>query len=185
MLKEKNTLLKSFCRWFGGEDASAAIEAGILFPVMITLMLGMVDLGNGILAAQKTIRASQVTADLVARKREVSYADIDEAIEAGRLSLMPFDTTSYGVDIVSIEFTDNGAAEEKWRVTQDMSSNSEAVTSALSIGAPGEGLVIVSVEYTFEPWFAGIVVDEMMMRETAFVRGRLSPVVCLEGDPDC
>ena len=44
------------------EDGMAAVEAAYIFPILLTMMLGVFDLGNGIIANQKTIRASQVTA---------------------------------------------------------------------------------------------------------------------------
>ena len=77
-------------RWYREENAVAAIEAAMIFPLLLTILLGTLDMGYVILAAQKTIRASQVTADLIARHKTVTAADIDDAIAAGQLSLVPF-----------------------------------------------------------------------------------------------
>ena len=63
-------------RWIKEEDALAGTEAAMIFPVMLVLFLGLFDVGNGILANQKTIRASQIVADLVARKNVVSGTDV-------------------------------------------------------------------------------------------------------------
>lgn len=164
-------------RWVREEGGVAAVEAALLFPVMLTLFLGMVDIGNAILSNQKTITASQVAADLVARKETVSTSDINEAIEAARLAIEPFPTSTFGIDIVSLRFDNNGAPQIVWRVTQNMSPNDNAVDSTALIGEPGEGMVIVSVVFRYDPIFAGFVIGEIPMEEVAFVRGRKSPVV--------
>lgn len=164
-------------RWVREEGGVAAVEAALLFPVMLTLFLGMVDIGNAILSNQKTITASQVAADLIARKETVSTTDINEAIEAARLAIEPFPTSTFGIDIVSLRFDDTGAPQVVWRVTQNMSPNDNAVDSTALIGEPGEGMVIVSVVFRYDPIFAGFVINEIPMEEVAFVRGRKSPVV--------
>lgn len=164
-------------RWMQDEGGVAAIEAGLLFPVMLTLVLGMVDIGNAILSNQKTIAASQISADLIARKETVSSADIEDAIEAARLALEPFPTTTFGIDVVSVRFDEDGAPQVVWRVTRNMTPNDNAVSSTVNIGEAGEGVVIVSVVFRYDPVFSGFVIDEIPMMEVAFVRGRKSPVV--------
>ena len=51
------------------DDGLAAIEAALVFPLLLTMLMGTFDLGNAILANTKVVRASQVVADLVTRKR--------------------------------------------------------------------------------------------------------------------
>lgn len=159
----------------------AAAEAALLFPVLLVLLLGTFDAGYGILAAQKTIRASQVIADLIARNRSVDSAEIGSAIEGGRLALTPFNTNSFGVDIVSIEFDDDGNPEELWCETVNMTRNPNVIESITPLSAPGEGVLVVTVRYDFEPAFAGFLFDTIPMQEMAFVRGRLTSSVSREG----
>ncbi len=163
------------------DNGIAAIEASLLFPVMILMLLGMLDLGYGILAAQKTIRASQVIADLVARKPSVSTNDINEAIEAGRLALQPFDTASLGVDIVSIYYDENDIATVCWRETVNMSPNATVVGSTNGLGETGDGILAVTVQYEYIPSFYGKLFSELNLQEIAFVRGRKAPVVEIDG----
>lgn len=170
-------------RWWKTEDGVAAVEFAIIFPVLVTLMLGVFDMGYGLLAAQKTIRASQVTGDLIARNKEVSENDILEAIDAGEIALVPFDTSSYEYRILSIEFTDDdGSYDILWERSNGPASFDDAFAGSLSnIAEIGEGLVIVQVKYDYVPTFANFVIDEMAFREIAFLRGRLSKTVPLSG----
>lgn len=172
-------------RWFNkvwfkireDESGVALAEAGLIFPLLMTMLLGVFDVGNAILANQKTIRASQVTADLITRSRTVSQADIDETVEAGQLALQPFATESYGVDVVSIRFDEDAEAEVIWRETVNMSPRSTVLTDVESLAEENSGVVVVTSQYTFEPIFAGFVVESFLMEEVAFARGRRSATV--------
>jgi Flp pilus assembly protein TadG len=174
MMLNLQVLFKS---WWRGQDALAATEAAMIFPIMLTLLLGVLDIGNGILANQKTIRASQVVADLIARNSMVNATDITEAIEAGRLAYEPIDTSSYGVDIISMRFTEDEEVEIVWRQTQNMAPIADPAGAVESLAAPNEGVVMVAVQYRYEPIFAGFVAHEIDMQERAFSRGRKSAVV--------
>lgn len=171
--------------WLKEEKAIAAMEAAFVFPILLTLLLGVFDLGNAVLANQKVIRASQVVADLITRDRIVSAGDIDEAVMAGSLAIVPFDAGSYGVDIVSIRFVENDEMDVVWRETRNMTGIANLNERTAALAEDGNGVMVVTVEYLFEPLFSGFVVDHILMQETAFTRGRRSAVVCKEGAPGC
>ncbi len=155
----------------------AAVEAAMIFPIMTLMLLGVYDLGSAILANQKTIRASQVVADLVARGNMITDSDLNEAIEAGRLAFEPLNNTSYGVDIVSIRFDDDGESEIVWRETLNMTPVADPLTRVEALEDSNEGVVMVSVNYDYVPLFAKFAVNSFAMQEVAFSRGRRSPVV--------
>ncbi len=166
-------------KWLEEEDAIAAVEAAFIFPMMLMLFLGVFDLGNAILANQKTIRASQVVADLITRENIVSDFDIAEAIEAGRLAFEPISTDSYGIDIVSIRFDEDAESEIVWRETFNMAAP-DALTAVAALANADDGIVMVSVVYEYNPVFSGFAVGQIEMREVAFSRGRRTSVIARE-----
>ena len=172
-----------FKRWYREENAVAATEAAMIFPLLLTILLGTLDMGYGILAAQKTIRASQVTADLIARHKTVTAADIDDAIAAGQLSLVPFAAGTYGVDVVSIRFDSNSNPQPLWRDTRNMTPNAVVLSSLrnLGLGVEGEGIVAVTSQYDYKPIFSGFIVNAMRFQEVSYVRGRLSSTIPMQG----
>jgi len=170
-------------RYAAEERATAAIEAAVLLPVLITLLLGCYDLGQGIILNQKTIGASQIIGDLVARNRTITLATLQDMIRAGELAYEPYDTGNFGYDIVSIEFDDDGDPVVLWRVTENMQPNNAAVASTEGLGAAGDGIVVVSTEYGYVPYFSHFVVDEINMREVAFLHGRRSATVTCDNCP--
>lgn len=165
--------------WLRGTDGMAATEAAMLLPILLMLLLGTFDAGRAILVNNKVINASQIGADLIARNREVDMTALNESVEGARLALEPFNTQSFGIDIVSLRFDEDNQPEVLWRETRNMQPNNTAVASTAQLNIrEGEGMVIVTVAYDYVPTFAGYVLDTLEMQEVAFSRGRRSPTVC-------
>ena len=168
--------------WARGREGVAAIEAAMVFPLLAVLLVGVYDMGSAILAGQKAIRASQVTADLVARDSEVDCSLIDEAVWAGELALEPFDTSSYGVDIASIGFDGAASPYIEWRETRNMLPNPNVLAAVAALAEPDFGVVVVSIEYEYDPLFLGFSIGDFTvglvpMSEIAFSRGRKTAIV--------
>lgn len=166
--------------WGRNEEATALVEAALLFPPMLAVLMGVFDLGNGILLGQKTITSSQIAADLVARDRTVNSSEVEEIIDAAQLAFEPFRLSEFGIDIVSVTFNATQQPVVLWRVTRDMSPNTEAVESVRGLAPSGEGMVIVTVQYSYLPKFSNYFTGGFDFQEVAFSRGRRSPTVTWE-----
>src|SRR6188768_1737058 len=109
-------------KWLGETDASAAIEAGLLFPVMITMLLGTIDIGMGLTVNEKVTNACHSIADLLARYDDINNAALNDSIVGGELILQPYDATPMGYDVAGIQFINATLTPtEKWRDTFQMS----------------------------------------------------------------
>jgi Flp pilus assembly protein TadG len=170
-------------RYAAEERGTALIETVILFPVLITLLLGCYDLGQGILMNQKTIGASQIIGDLVARDKSVDMATLQDMIRAGELAYEPYSSDTFGYDIASVQFDADGKPVVLWRVTENMDPNEDAVDSTEGLGGSGEGVVVVTTVYKYDPYFTHFVVNDINMKEVAFLKGRKSSVVTCEDCP--
>lgn len=170
-------------RWYYEQQATAFIETVVLFPVLISLLMGTFDLGQGITVNQKTIGAAQIIGDLITRDRSVTMSSLEDIIIAGELALEPYSTASFGYDIVSVEFDKDGDPIVLWRVTENITKNDDAVLSTKGLGAEGEGVVVVTAGYKYNPYFTHFVVDEINMKEVAFLRGRKSSTIACNDCP--
>lgn len=160
-------------KFLAGEDANAAIEAGFLFPVMVAILCGMIDMGVALITNLKVTTATQIVSDLLARDRTVNDAQIDDAINAGRLALFPYDVTSFGVDIAGIQYVGSGLVPTvRWRETRNMTENASVLERSAGLGQQNEGVIAVTVRYYFRPYFSGFMLNDIQMHEEAYVRGR-------------
>lgn len=164
------TLFKKFLR---EEHASPAIEAGLLFPMMITLFCGVMDTGVLYVVNMKVTNASQMISDLVSRDTTISTGEINDAIVAGRMALLPYPADSYGVDIAGIQFIGTSKTPTvQWRTTQNMSPNQEVTSRSAGLGAQNEGVIAVTTKYVYTPYFSDFLVGSITMGEESYVRGR-------------
>ena len=174
-------MIRSFHTWLKNDDAVIAIEAGLLMPLMLIILMGMFDTGNAVLTNQKVINSSQTVSDLLGRYDVITDDILIECVEAGKLMMVPNDITGYGIDIVGIQF-DGGpdTPVERWRDTANMSPNPSIVSNAAGLGADEEGVIGVTVSYTYNPLFSSSFIGEMDFEEVSYVRGRSSLFVTRE-----
>jgi len=168
-----------FKRWLSEAKAVAAMESALIFPILMTLLFGVVDVGTGVMINTKVNTATQLAADLLARQNMADNDDIQEARLAAEAALMPyFEASNFGIDIAGIQFDGEEAIPtERWRDTVGMNANTSAVGDADGLGLEDEGVVIVTVQYTYTPRFGEFITGDMVMREVAFVKGRDSSFV--------
>ena len=159
------------------QDGFAAVEVAMLFPILFALIMGIYDLGQALTINQKTVTASQVIGDLITRNESVNVALIDDIINAGELALTPYPLTDFGYDIMSVEFDEDGDPFVLWRTTEKMNENDDSLADTIDLGGPGEGVVVVTIQNRYKPYFSGFVVDEINMEEISFLRGRRSATV--------
>ena len=165
-------------RFIKEEEGMSFTETAILFPILLSMMMAVYDLGQGVVVNQKTVAAAQVVGDLITRNEVVDMDIITDVVNAAELSLAPYPVNdTFGYDIASVEFDEDGDPVILWRVTENMGQEDDAINSTIGLGVEGEGVVVVSVVYTYEPYFSSFVVDEINMNELAFLRGRKSLTV--------
>ncbi len=170
-------MIKKLQTYFLDQAGMSVVETAILFPVLISLMMAIYDLGQGVIVNQKTVAASQVVADLVGRNEVIEMALLTDIRNAGELALAPYSAIEFGSDIISVRFDEDSDPVVLWRVTENMTEDDGALDSTDGLGAEGEGVVIVSIANEYKPFFSGFVASEINMRERAFVRGRKSATV--------
>lgn len=170
-------MTKKLRTWVRDDTGLAMVEGALLFPILITLMFGLYDLGHGLLVKQKLLSSAHTCADLIARHLRVSTPDIEQAIEGARLVMDPYPNDLLAVDIVSVEFRAQNIPAVLWRETQNMQPNLRLPALASGLGQEGEGVVAVTVRYDYRPTFSAVFTGPISMEETAFLRGRRAPVV--------
>lgn len=162
-----------------GQQGSAAVEFALIAPMMIALFCAIIELTGLLMVERKIISASQTVADLVTQETSVTSQDLDDIVQAGRLIFDPYPTLTLTFNIASIRFnTDTGVPELVWqRLVGVNPGGSDILTQAVGLGAPGEGVVIVYITYSYDPLLGGIITGTVNLDEMSFSRPRRSPVV--------
>lgn len=176
----------SFLVWVARSSGMIAAEFALVLPIMVALLFGAFDMGSALVINQKAIAASQMMADLASRRVSLTQEEIDDIVFAGQQAMRPYSLDSFQYSILSIEYADDAddpAPSVCWDAGP-IETTEAMLESTVPLAAPGEGLVVVTVDYDYEPVFATYLMDVMYMREVAFARGRRSPVVSFQSGLD-
>jgi Flp pilus assembly protein TadG len=176
-----NKYINSF---FKDNRGLAAIEAALIFPLIITVTLATFDLGNALVLNQKIITASQVTSDLLARERSISDTEIEQAVMAARLAMDPYQGDDLGIDIQGIRIESSSNYNICWEhTTPNMDDNDDLIPNLDKLGGVNEGFIRVTTQYRFTPHFTGQLIGSFDLREVSYVRGRSNAFVPMEDSP--
>ena len=148
-----------------------------MLPVLSSLLMGCFDVGQAIAVNQKTIGASQMIGDLIARDRSVTMSSLQDIIRAGELTIEPYSSQPFGYDIASVEFDEDGDPDVLWRVIHNTTANNTAIQSTEGLGASSDGVIVVTATYKYRPYFYNFLKEEIEMKEVAFLHGRRSATV--------
>jgi len=153
---------------------TAAVEFALLLPIMTTLLFGLFEGANAVMAYMKCIAATQTVADLVTQQQSVNSTDIDNFYTAGQLVMSPFSAASLGIAVTSVTFDINtGAAAQAWQQTRNSSPMNNSTVLAAGYGQKGESVVIVQGTFTYASWLHYVLPSTITMSQIAFSRPRL------------
>jgi Flp pilus assembly protein TadG len=171
---------------------SVMLEFAFSMPLLITILLGGIELGRYVLLHQKLDRTAMTVADLVSRVTTVTASELDTVFAATDLVMSPFAFGDRGALIVS-SVKENGAGTPKV-VWQRVGGGTLAVTSEIGekgdnavisdpnmLSATSQGVVIGESYYDYSPWLIELI-PSIRLRHVAIFRPRVNDEVAC---PDC
>ena len=165
------------------------VEFAFVVPVLTFLTLASIELSRYVLLNQKLQNAATSLADLAARGRTLSVAQLDSMFAAVPSITQPYDFTNNGIAIVtSITSPSVDTAEVAWQRT-----GGGALIETSRIGSPGNSATIPSdlperagdtiiaaeVYFDFQPLF-NILLSPTTLYRSAYVRPRLGTLTTLD-----
>lgn len=184
-------LLHFFKKYFprSSKRGSIIVENALLFPLLVTVLLGSYEMGRYILLQQKLIRSSATIADLVSRSATLTTAEIDDIFNATRSVMVPFNTGANSVMIISsVTRTGNNAPRVTW---QRRGAGSLGTPSTIGVQGgnatlppgfvlpPGDSLIAAEIVYNYSPTFFAQVFHARTIHHYSYMHPRLSPQVVL------
>jgi Flp pilus assembly pilin Flp len=183
---------RSFSFW-KNNDGLAAVEMALLAPLLITLLLGIGEVGNYILVAQRTDRVAHMVADITAQGETVSVLDLKNLTGSADALMAPYPFTGRGrVVVTSVHRGAGDVARIAW---QYVSSGTLAYASGIGtvVGAAAvlptgftvaerDTVIVAEVFYDYPPLFAPEIRSSTThFYKTAFYKPRLGALDSLSG----
>jgi len=179
---------------WGNSSGVAAIEFGLLAPVLLTLFIGSLEVTFKIWSTQKAEKLAVTLSDVVAQSTVVQKTEIEKLVGAVDKIMEPFSFGNNGKVIISSVYREQGQAVAKvnW---QCFSSSSYSATS--KFGAKGadaklptgftlaekDNVIVAEVFYEYTPLAPGFLFKKNAIYRRAMFKPRLGalttpPVGC-------
>lgn len=173
---------------------AAAVEAALMFPVLLTLFIGCTEVTFKIWSTQKAEKLAVTLADVVAQTQTITKEDMESMVGASDNIMEPFDFGADGVLFISSVYVtqDETVAKVNW---QCMAPGSFAALSKLGVtGAVADlpdnltlverdNVIVAEVFYKYTPIAPGLMFDEGIIYRRAFFKPRLGALTNSPGNP--
>jgi Flp pilus assembly protein TadG len=176
-------MLKRFRR---DERGVAAIEFALLFPIMLLLYFGTVEVTMAFLANGRASHVASVVGDLVTQTPSFKQAEMTDIFAVGTSIMKPFPTASLKLQVTSIRADDKGAPQLVWRCVKG--SNCAQLTGSASgfpagLLAANESMIQTDVEYTYTSPVQQTLPRPMTFKTTYYIKPRRSSEVLWDTAP--
>jgi Flp pilus assembly protein TadG len=161
-----------------GADRSgaSAIEFALIFPILFMIHIGAAEALQAYVAQRNVSHIAATMADITARNRTVSTADMNDILGASVSMMYPFPNVRLQQRVSSISADNNGSVKTDWTTSKDYK---EAQTPSVPSGylRANESVIVTDVIYDYEPSFGIFMPETIRMSRHSYVRPRLSAKV--------
>lgn len=147
-----NRLLALTRRLRRDEKGLSALEFAIICPVMLTSLLGAVEVSNGMLADRKITLVTSTIADLTSQDRNVTNAEMNDIFAAGAAVMFPMGAGPLRMRISSVVAdATTGATTVEWSSVSNMTPRAAGspVTVPAGMVPAGSSVIFAEVEYLY------------------------------------
>ena len=134
------------------DSGVAAIEMAFIFPVMVLMLVGLVDVTDGMSANRKVTITANTLGDLISQEPGTTTQSNIDGIFAGAIETMvPYDGNSVGLEVFTYRKVGANAPALEWEHRQGTNCGAApAVTSDMTdLMSQGNDLIISRTCYNF------------------------------------
>ncbi|MGI9482583.1 MAG: TadE/TadG family type IV pilus assembly protein [Hyphomicrobiales bacterium] len=167
-------MFKLVAKFVKRKEGTASVEFAFTAPVMVLLFIGMVELGDAMIAKRKVTSMTSTVADLVARVKSISDNDISNVFSAAIAIVAPFPENSIQMRITSISIALNGSKTIAWSDGYNMSPLQQGGSAELpaGVGVNGGSVIKVETNYAYTSFFARFLPSSFTFTEEFFAQPR-------------
>lgn len=162
-MKTPSGSLHKFIRRFARErDGVAAIEFGIIAPVVFLLFVGAVEMSQVFTVDRRAMAVATATADLVARTNAtITQTQMSDIMKVGSYVMLPYPATALETTVRNVTSSPSNAATTKqsWYCTYNANAgggntcacNVASYTLPTGLVSSNDSVVVAEVRYFYTP----------------------------------
>jgi len=187
---------RKLCRFASERRGVAAVEFAIIAPLLLSLYLVTMEVGQGIEINKKVGRVGSMVADLVTQQQTISRSELNAILSIGEAILQPYNRSRPTIVITAIQITDenNPRTQVVWSrkiqdgVTAVGPARNSLTTVPDQLKIRNTFLIRVESQLAYEPVITYTVeqkgalglaaaFDGIGMNEVYYLRPRMSPTI--------
>lgn len=142
MLKRSLSLNRAFGVIKSNQDGMAATEFALLFPVMVILFFGVLEIADAMTFNRKVATAANTMVDIAAQTTDLTPNQIDRLVDSITTILAPADTSTLNVKLTSVVVDPDGEFQVHWSKEWE----NDAILDADPY-PPGEEYTVLSADF--------------------------------------
>jgi len=150
-------LLQRFVR---SRSGASGIEFALLLPIMLLLLAGLVDLGQGLTVRRKVAQIASTTSEIIAMQGTWTKASVGTILSGVSSILQPYDVEELTVLLCVVDVANNGKATVNWSAaygTQPLSAGEMSpVEVPKELQEKNVQMVVTRVQYKLDTIFSGL-----------------------------
>ena len=179
------------------KSGMAAVEFGYIAPIMFVMFLGSVEFSQALTVDRRVSQVAAATADIVARQRTVTTAQMDTYMGMVSQILSPYDENLLYLTVSNVFASASNATDTRvcWSYNRNDSGTTRGVNSysanqtyTLPTGLleAGTSVIVVEVRYDYAPlFFHYFITTTKQLTEKFYLKPRLSASVQYNGAAAC
>jgi Flp pilus assembly protein TadG len=175
-------------RFSTDERGVSAIEFVLIFPLLVGMLAGTVDIGQALTVSRKMNQVVSTLGDMTSQQSAWTTTDIDAIIAGTATIIEPFSKTDLKIDIVVLDVDASLNAKVNWgrayNKTALAKNTASPVTIPTNIAQSGVQLIAVKATYTLTTPFSALLqpitgVTTYNYQKTYIMRPRLGDAITL------
>jgi Flp pilus assembly protein TadG len=170
-------------RFAGDRTGVSAVEFALLLPVMLTLYLGSIELGNGLALQFRTTLAARTVGDLASLYNNsndpIDNAAMTAILGATSAVMAPYPSAGMVVIVSEVTTDSSGNATITWSDALNGTARTvgSAVTLPSNVDQPNISLIWGEVTYPYNPEFGYVLTGIINIYEDMYFYPRMSTSV--------
>lgn len=164
--------MRVYGRLLRDTSGAVAVEFALILPILIVMIMGTIEITNLVTAQRKVLAAAQTISDLISQETDVTSAQLDDLISAGKMVVRPMNTALLSVGVASVRFDAASSPSVDWTHSLAGGSVSNATTLATPLAQANSSVIIVYASFNYTPVTGTLVIGNKTLSETSITRPR-------------
>jgi Flp pilus assembly protein TadG len=157
----------------------SAIEFALVLPLMLTLYIGSVEVGDGFAISFKSTLAARTVADLASQFISINNSSMTTILGAATTVLTPYPTTNAVVTMTEITTNAQSVGKVVW--SDSLNGTARAVGSTVpmptKLQTPNITIIFGEVTYPYVPTMGYVLTGTINIYESFYFYPRLSTTI--------